>query len=541
MERPVGGPGAGPRHPGYGDERIDPLPAFRRCAEDVQAVADLHLLQLAKVGVEAAQRRAGILPVEAEIAVEAMALRRRDDLALEIGPPSRVDAGGEVILVDERLELGEGPMDLGPGHRRRQVVDDDRGGAALGLGALPRVVDDERVDERRRPERHLGPARGRQPERLAGQPFEVAVLAEMDDGVGGERSAEPGVEGQIMVRRDEIRIVVGGLRVDVVAPRRLDADDGIAEPMGGDAEGAVREERIVLRQAPTHGQGVADRGRQAGEERRIAFERQGDLRRGSCGQPAERVGPARQQGRHQPGARRRETGEIVAGFAHRHRQAHRALRRVEADPVGDAAVAVRIVGEDERDTSLPDRPAREAHPGRGLPGNEGDPVGDRPIGGRAARRRPIEALRLERHRARQDATVHFGQHDIHDEVVRQEAAGAFPPRLFAGAGEHHLQHRAAGPVEHGRPAFRTDRRHREGGGVENERRGKAPEKAVEEGLAVAVLEAGDEHRQAGDPLGGEGPGQGIDRRGRAALQDRPVEDDGRHRQAGAHPRRDRVQ
>ena len=72
---------------------------------------------------------------------------------------------------------------------------------ALGLGALAGVVDDERVEVGQRPEHRLGQAGGGEGGGLAGQPFEVAVLAEMDDRMRAKAVAQPEVEGEIAVRR----------------------------------------------------------------------------------------------------------------------------------------------------------------------------------------------------------------------------------------------------------------------------------------------------------------------------------------------------
>ncbi len=58
---------------------------------------------------------------------------RRQNFLLEEVSPTPVDAGGEIVLVDQRLQFGQGPMDVGARHRRHQVVDDDRACAPLGL------------------------------------------------------------------------------------------------------------------------------------------------------------------------------------------------------------------------------------------------------------------------------------------------------------------------------------------------------------------------------------------------------------------------
>ena len=65
---------------------------------------------------------------------------------------------------------------------------------------------------RQRAQRRLGKAFGRQRQRLARQPFEIAVLAHMHDRVGAKPSAEPGIEGEIAVRRRADRVVIARLR-----------------------------------------------------------------------------------------------------------------------------------------------------------------------------------------------------------------------------------------------------------------------------------------------------------------------------------------
>ena len=72
-----------------------------------------------------------------------------------------------------------GPCSPARAQRRRQVADGDGADAALGLHRLAGVVDDEGVDDRHGPSSASRKAGFRQRERLAGQPFERAVRAEM--------------------------------------------------------------------------------------------------------------------------------------------------------------------------------------------------------------------------------------------------------------------------------------------------------------------------------------------------------------------------
>ena len=242
----------------------------------MQAVSDLHFLQFAEVSVERTQRFAAGVPREPQVAVKTMPLRERNDLLSQIVAAALVHPGSEIVLVDQRLEFGQRSVNFGPRHRRGEVIDDHRRRAALRLTALARIVDQERIDQRRRAERDFRPAGFRKTERLARQPFEIAVLAEMHDRVGAERLPYPRIEREVVVWRDEIGIVVRRLWVDGVAALRLDADHDIAEAMDGETERAVREEWIALGRPPTGGQRGAVGVGQCIEERAIVGERKVD-------------------------------------------------------------------------------------------------------------------------------------------------------------------------------------------------------------------------------------------------------------------------
>ena len=79
------------------------------------------------------------------------------------------------------------------------------------------------------------------------------MLAHVDQGVGIEVPAQPGVEGQIAVRRRQSRIVIAGGRVDVIAARRLDAQDHVAERQQRQREAVVHDMRVGGRLAPAIG------------------------------------------------------------------------------------------------------------------------------------------------------------------------------------------------------------------------------------------------------------------------------------------------
>ena len=108
----------------------------------------------------------------------------------------------------------------------------------------------KRIKVRQRPERCFRNARFGQGERLAGQPFQIAVLAEVDDHVNAEASTQPRVKGEIMMRRNEVGIVVTGHGVDVVAARGLNADNNVAELQQSKFEDVVEDLWIILRSPP---------------------------------------------------------------------------------------------------------------------------------------------------------------------------------------------------------------------------------------------------------------------------------------------------
>ena len=158
------------------------------------------------------------------------------------------------------------------------MVDDDRLCPALGLGALARVVDDEGIEVRQRPEDRLRKARLVECQRLARQPLEVAVLAGVDDGVHVLDGAQPRVEREVAVRRHQVRVVIGRLRVDVVAARGLQADDDVAagEQGQGESDGVDEVERVELGFAPAFVDAPAHRCRQRIEEPAIRVQAQRD-------------------------------------------------------------------------------------------------------------------------------------------------------------------------------------------------------------------------------------------------------------------------
>ena len=69
------------------------------------------------------------------------------------------------------------------------MVEDHGLAAALGLGTLPRVVDNEWIEMGHGAEGQLGEAGATEAQPLAWEPFQVAVLAHMNHGMATEALA----------------------------------------------------------------------------------------------------------------------------------------------------------------------------------------------------------------------------------------------------------------------------------------------------------------------------------------------------------------
>ena len=186
-----------------------------------------------------------------------------------------VEAGGEVVFVDQRFEVLQRPIGLGAGQRRREVVDDDGRGAALGLRAFAGIVDDEGIELRQRA--HARSPDSSRPDRalaLPGSHSRLPCLPLWMMAWAPKAMPKPEIEGEIAVRRHQRRIVIGGLRVDVVAARRLDRDGGIAVEADRKVETALGEEGVGFRHAPARRDLAADSVGQAGKEGSVVLEAQ---------------------------------------------------------------------------------------------------------------------------------------------------------------------------------------------------------------------------------------------------------------------------
>ena len=277
---------------------------------------------------------------------------QRQDLAAQVPHPPRIDPRRQVVLVHQRLQLAQRPVALRPRQWRRQVVDDHRLRPPLGLRALAGVVDDERIDMRHRPQRHLGEVGLRQRHRLARQPLEVAVLAQVDDRVSAEAVAHPAIEGDVEGRRLQVGAVVDGRRILIVTAGRLDADEDVAETEPGYGQAARVEVRGLADIAPAAVKAVHGGSGAGGEPRAILLcaHPAGTARvRGGAGELAvlHRSGDEAldehlaRVGAEQPGGHRQRRG--LAGPVRADQPEEAAGRHGQVDPADGVDPAERLV------------------------------------------------------------------------------------------------------------------------------------------------------------------------------------------------------
>ena len=384
----------------------------------MQSVADLRLFQIAEPGVELGQI-AVLIAGEAGVEVDPRGGGQRQDLAPQMGDAAGIDAGSLVIFIDQRFEIAQRTVAFRACQRRGEVVDDDRLCPTFGLRAFAGVIDDKGIDMGNGAEDRLGQAGVGKGDGLTGQPFEIAVLAHVDQRVRREMFTQVDVKCEVVVRRRQVGGVVGLLWVDIVSAGGLHADHRVAVLVDGELEtagpmgglGCLRrgclgqEEGVVLGLAPSVGDLLFDRPGQGVKVREIGGKRE---RRTALGlRPVGQVvGRAGEDLRHQRVAVGGNVVERIARLVQQVEHMDRRRRRVEADAIGEATVLVWVIGEDQSDLAL--RRFRAAQNGP-VPRQLRDKVDavatGLPSGDRAFGRRVEKGFALEGDGPRQDAAI----------------------------------------------------------------------------------------------------------------------------------------
>ena len=144
-----------------GRVEIEPLAdeavsALGRPSEHMQAVADAHLLEVAEPGVEGDERLLWRLVVGGAFLEEPAIAALFENERRNGARAARIERLRLREFVEQSFELERCAMRPRGDQRRRQMADRNRADAALGLRGFAGIVDDERIDDRRRPSRTSG-------------------------------------------------------------------------------------------------------------------------------------------------------------------------------------------------------------------------------------------------------------------------------------------------------------------------------------------------------------------------------------------------
>ena len=256
-------------------------------AINMKPIPDLQVLDITKISVEAGELiLLGRGAVGAALGEQTRGRGAVQNLLAEQRGAASVETIGGGVFVDEALQLQRVVGVACRFQRRRQMPDGHSAEPALRCSRLPRIVDDEGIDHGEPAEQCGGQAGRRQRHRLARQPLQRAMCAEMDHRVDAHRLAQPEIEGSESVARRQVGIVIAHLAVERVAAVGLDRGDQSAVAREAQGEMPVAEGGIVARPAPSRddlGACVSIEGREQApivgereERRRIGIAKFGD-------------------------------------------------------------------------------------------------------------------------------------------------------------------------------------------------------------------------------------------------------------------------
>ena len=486
-----GGAQAGRVQVGQAGERqhqIHQVVAFGDAPQNVQAAANVRPGEFAEIAVQVFNEVGHVAPLhfgerdgravlgfggvpfmhvvavvlphdERQILVEVGALDEVPNLALDDGQFGGVEHFNLVVFIHQLHEFSEFTVAVGGSDGRGEVVNDDGVGAAFRLCAFAGVVQDEGIDERHISEERIRVAGGGKPHAFAGQPFERAMFAHVDDGVGAPLIAQPAVERVVVVGRRQVGAVVDGVGVHAVAARRLQNHQRVAQIEGGQADVPLVDVGVAGRFAPLAHHLLALRGGQVVEPAAVLLSGNANdgVRELRFGEEGFVVRAAFQQGVDERIAVGGQVVQGVAGVAHGGEQAHERGGRIQPDGVPHFGGFARRVGQHEGDAFVGVRGAAQFRQAQRQPHHTRDAVGfggvhcdvDRGgVGATAAfTRGGGGAFFFERDGHADDTPVKFGQGDVHGGIERVQAAWRNFPLPFAHAGGDGLHH---GHVQQGK-------------------------------------------------------------------------------------------
>ena len=301
------------------------------------------------------------------------------------------------------------------------MADGHAGDAALGLRRLARIADDEGIDHRQRAGDDFRKAVRGERDRLAGQPFQRAVRAHVNERVDLRDVLQPQAEGDQRMPRRQRRIVIIGAALRRAAAVRRQRDHNVAEGLRAETERAVAHIGIVCRLAPSLAQPRDGCGRQPRQQIFVLRERE----RRIVGAGGERI--------EQFARRLRRAVHGVTGGGKIVEQREHACRHIEPDRIAGAARRAGIIRHQHGDAPFAARQGAQPHQRGDAVRDHGDairlgPARQRGEGETLLRRQRI----LEGDGAGEDAAVELGQHDMHREIGGAEPARRCRARPRAG-------------------------------------------------------------------------------------------------------------
>ncbi|CRM98709.1 hypothetical protein [Pseudomonas sp. 34 E 7] len=272
------------------------------------------------------------------------------------------------------------------------------------------------------------------------------MLAHMNQRMGAVGLAQPEVERQVAVGRDQVRVVIHRALINLITARRLNADEGLVQAQAGDHQTAVAAHRVLMRRAPALEHRLTIGLGQALEHCVIVVQAQALMARAQV-QAVQVVGDAAQQGVDQSGAAVRQGGRHRVPFGlQRAQDVQRCRRRIQAHAIADTAVAGWIIGQDQRHTLVRIRQPRQLDPAARQFGDKIHALGRGAVAHHvrlAALTAPCQVLEADR--PADDAPVQLRQGNVHRQVAGAEPLCAGLPAGLVILGADRLDHRDIAP------------------------------------------------------------------------------------------------
>ena len=179
----------------------------------MQPRADLRLLEFAEIAIHTIEPLQQGVPTAGQFQPIQLLL----ELLLQQGRTATAQLLRLPVLIQQPFQLRQWTVQPSATQWRGEVIKDQGLAAALRLGSLTGVIDDEGIEVGHRPQRQLGEATRGLADAFARQPLQVAVLAQMHHHMGAELLPQPEVVRQVGVGGGQIGAVVAEAGVAVIA------------------------------------------------------------------------------------------------------------------------------------------------------------------------------------------------------------------------------------------------------------------------------------------------------------------------------------